>query len=186
MDFKLKDKVAVVTGGADQLGLGFAIARTLMEEGCLCFIIDIDRIKLNQAINTLTSLGEVDGAIANVANMDGMESAVSQLIERFGRVDIWVNNAGVCPNLSLNDISLAEWDNTMAVNLRAIFISYKLAIPFMPRGGCMINAASFVSLIPTVGLSVYSASKAGVLSLTRVMAAELAAKGIRVNAYVPD
>jgi NAD(P)-dependent dehydrogenase (short-subunit alcohol dehydrogenase family) len=185
MDYHLRGKIAGVTGGADQQGLGFAIARTLLEEGCQCFIIDYDRDKLEGAKAALSAYGTVEAYYGDVSNSQQMRIAIDAAANHFGHIDIYVNNAGICPNVPIADMDEDLWDKAMAINLKSIFLSGKLVVPHMPKGGSIINAASFVSLIPTAGLSVYSASKAGVLTLTRVMAAELGSRGIRVNCYVP-
>lgn len=185
MDLNLKGKIVGITGGADRRGLGFAITCTLLEEGCICFIIDIDAEKLKDAKRELSSYGHIEAFCGDVSNSQQMSSIIKEAVAQFGHIDVYINNAGICPNASIESMDEELWDKCMAINLKSIFLSGKLVIPHMPKGGTIINAASFVSLIPTAGLSVYSASKAGVLTLTRVMAAEFGSKGIRVNCYIP-
>ena len=185
MNYHLNGKVAGITGVGDNKGLGFAITRTLLQEGCRCFIMDLNEAELLKRKEELSVYGEVEAYRCDVSSAADIEQVVAQVMEHFGKIDIYVNNAGVCPNVSIADMSEEAWDRGMAINLKSVFLSGKIVAPRMKSGSCIINAASFVSLIPTAGLSMYSASKAGVLTLTRVMAAELGARGIRVNCYVP-
>ncbi|MCM1296245.1 MAG: SDR family oxidoreductase [Muribaculaceae bacterium] len=185
MNYHLNGKVAGITGAGDNKGLGFAITRTLLQEGCSCFIMDLNETELLKRKAELSEFGEVEAYRCDISNASEVEQTIGKVMDRFGKIDIYVNNAGVCPNVSIADMSEEAWDRGMAINLKSVFLSGKIVAPRMKSGSCIINAASFVSLIPTAGLSMYSASKAGVLTLTRVMAAELGSKGIRVNCYVP-
>lgn len=185
MDLGLQGKTAVVTGVGDERGLGFAIARRLLGEGCECAVIDLDAAQVERMAEALRAFGPAYALKADVSDEGEMSAAIAAIVAASGKIDIYVNNAGICPCAPIRDTSFADWNRGMEINLGSVFLSAKLVPPHMPRGGSIVNAASFVSLIPTAGLSMYSASKAGVLTLTRVMAAELGDRGIRVNAYVP-
>jgi len=107
--------------------------------------------------------------------------------EQYGRIDIWVNNAGVSPKARLIDMSGDEWDELMRINLKAVFLGSQIAARFMKErgGGVILNASSYASIMPSATSGAYAAGKAAVSSLTRSLAAELAPLGIRVVAYIP-
>ena len=183
--YHLEGKTAGITGVSNVSGLGFAITRRLLEEGCRCFIVARNAQKLSAMTEALSAFGEIRGFLCDVSDYKQVSRLADEVRAAYGRIDFYVNNAGVSPNVSIRDMTVEDWDRGFGVNLRSVFLSAKLIAPLIREGGSIVNAASFVSLLPTAGLSMYSASKAGVLSLTRVMAAEFAKDKIRVNAYVP-
>ncbi len=185
MDMNLKGKVVGVTGAADENGLGYAITRQFLKEGCKCFIVDIVGDKVERAAEALAEFGEVKAYTADVTDKDQMAKVYDAVAAEYGEIDVYVNNAGIDHHSPLAELSEDEWDRIMRVNVKAIFLTAKYLPKYMARGGTIINAASFVTLLPTADMGAYSASKAAVMALTRVMAAELSGSDIRVNAYIP-
>lgn len=185
----LKDRSAVVTGGAQ--GLGKAMARRLAEAGASVLIGDL---KVEQAQAAAAELSERYGGKVIAAALDVTDSAsiaaAAELAARdFGGVDIWVNNAGLYPNVPLLDMTDESWDQVMAVNLRGVFACCREAARRMidaGTGGVLINVVStagFSGVAP--GVSAYVASKHGVRGLVRQLAIELAPHAIRVLGVAP-
>lgn len=186
----LKGRGAVVTGGAT--GLGKAMTRRLAEAGAGVLIADID---LELAQSTADELSRVTGGTVLAVRCDAADSASITLVsnlamDRFGRIDVWVNNAALYPSVPLFEMAEAEWDSVMAVNLRGVFVGSREAARHMiaaGRGGVIINVASqagFRGVAP--GLSAYVASKHGVRGMTRQLAIELAPHDIRVLGVAPS
>jgi NAD(P)-dependent dehydrogenase (short-subunit alcohol dehydrogenase family) len=185
----LKGRGAVVTGGAQ--GLGKAMARRLAEAGAAVLIGDL---KVEQAQETAEELGkryggQVIATALDVTDSASIAAAAERATDAFGGIDIWVNNAGVYPNVPLLDMTDEAWDHVMAVNMRGVFASCREAARRMiagGKGGVLINVVStagFVGVAP--GVSAYVASKHGVRGLVRQLAIELAPHNIRVLGVAP-
>ena len=180
---RLADKVAVVTGGGS--GFGAAICRRFVEEGARVVLVDRDE----RGASVARELG--DAAVfcrADVAADADARSMIGTALERFGRLDVLVNNAGAPqPPQSLVETSEADWDRLFAVNVKAIFLAARHAVPIMRRqgGGVILNTVSVAAIRPRPNLLAYNSSKGAALVATRSMAIELAGDRIRVNAVCP-
>lgn len=187
MDLGYKGKVVGITGAASQQGIGFALATRFLQEGARVFICDIDEAALAAAVEKLSAYGEATGYKLNVADEAEVNAMFTKAEAELGRVDVFVNNAGIYPQAALQDMDGAAWDKVMAVNLKSVFLCGTAALRTMKKqgGGVILNAASYASLIPSAGSAAYAASKAAVYSLTKTMAAEFAPFGVRVNGFIP-
>lgn len=180
----LQDKVAIVTGAKQGIGLG--IARVLFQEGCRVVIADLDLAGCQKAIEIIEQAGGKGLAIkCDVTKKIDVENLVDQTVKEFGRLDILVNNAGIFPFVPFEKMTEEDWDKVMNVNLKSIFLCTNTALKQMKSGARVISISSIASVIGFEGLTHYCASKGGVSSFTRALALELAAKNITVNAVAP-
>ena len=183
----LKDKVAVITGGAGRNGLGFATARLMAAQGARVVVLDLARAEPAAAA---ASLGDGHlGLVADVTDKASCETAVAAVLQAYGRVDVLVNNAGITQPRKTVDISGADYDAVLDVSLRGTLYMSQAVIPAMQRQ----RAGSIVCISSVsaqrgggiLGGPHYSAAKAGVLGLARAMARELGTDSIRVNCITP-
>lgn len=184
----LKDKTAVVTGGA--MGIGFGIAYRLAEAGANVVIADLNKEVGEKAAKELTASGwRVVFIKTNVALEEDVRRATDFAVKIYGGIDILVNNAGIYPIIPVMQMSPADFEKILAVNLRSVFLFTKAAGDVMikqGRGGKIINITSIDALHPSsVGLAVYDASKHGLWGFTKNTALELAPHNIQVNAIAP-
>jgi NAD(P)-dependent dehydrogenase (short-subunit alcohol dehydrogenase family) len=179
---QLKDKVALVTGGSR--GIGLAIARALAAEGCDLVITARDRAKLNKAAKELEL--NVAPLICDVRDAKAVEKLFVAVRDRFGRLDILINNAGVAhANLHVAKLPLESWREVIDTNLTGMFLVTRAALPLMRRGGAIVNNLSISAKRVFPGSSAYNASKHGALGFTNTLREELREKGIRVIALLP-
>ncbi|MEG2501034.1 MAG: SDR family NAD(P)-dependent oxidoreductase [Oscillospiraceae bacterium] len=186
MNLGLENKVVGITGAASLKGIGFGIAKAALLEGAKVFICDLNLDALDIAKKELQAFGEVQAYQADVSNEGEVQAMFSEAMTYFGKIDAFVNNAGIYPQGALCEMSAAQWDKVMNVNLRSVFLCAKQAFLCMKNGGgVIINAASYAAVISSAGSGAYAASKSAVFSLTKTMAAEMAPYGIRVNGFIP-
>ncbi|MBV9546777.1 MAG: glucose 1-dehydrogenase [Chloroflexi bacterium] len=182
-------KVVVITGGA--LGIGRATAIEFGREGASVAIADVNEAAGREASAAIQAAGgQAHLAVADVSRAADCERVVRQTVERFGGLDVLFNNVGIQPQESyrtIEDTPEEMWDRILDVNLKSYFLMSKYALPEIRRrgGGVIVNTASVQGLQSQKGVGAYAASKGGVLSLTRQMALEYAAEGIRVLAVCP-
>ena len=183
----LRDRVAIVTGGA--LGIGQAIAFRLAEAGASVVITDVNMEAANQTVDTITEAGGVAIAIrADASSAEDARQVVAEAKQRFGRVDYLVNNAGIYPMTPALDLTEAQWDRVLDINLKgAFFYAQTVAREIIAEGhdGAIVNIASIDGIHPTGNLAHYDASKGGVIMVTKSLAKELGPQGVRVNAIAP-
>jgi 3-oxoacyl-[acyl-carrier protein] reductase len=186
MHIDLAGKVGIVTGGGR--GIGRVIAETLAREGVKVAVTDIRQ----DLLDAVTSEWEERGwagiqLLVDVRDGAACSGAAAAVEREFGRIDILVNNAGVAGGDRVERLSEERWKANIDINLTGTMLMCQAVIPVMTRQrtGRIVNAASFAAVIPSIGGAAYAASKAGVVSLTRVLASELGPYEVTVNAYAP-
>jgi NAD(P)-dependent dehydrogenase (short-subunit alcohol dehydrogenase family) len=178
------DRVALITGGAS--GIGAATADRLALDGVRLVLADIDSAGLDRSIERLGGADRALGVVTDVRAFADCERAVGAAVERFGRLDILVNSAGVWVEGPTDTMTEADWDRVIDVNLKGTFAMCRHAIPALEAsGGCIVNVSSDAGLWGNKGAAIYCASKGGVTVLSKALAVELADRGIRVNAVCP-
>ncbi|OGX40591.1 MAG: 3-oxoacyl-[acyl-carrier-protein] reductase [Omnitrophica WOR_2 bacterium RIFCSPLOWO2_01_FULL_41_12] len=183
---RLKDKVAIITGGAR--GIGRAIALLFAQEGADIVVGDVNMQEAEKTCLEIRSLGRQALSMEmDVADYAKIEGALNKILDKLGKVDILVNNAGITKDNLLLRMSEAEWDAVLDVNLKGAFNCLKaVSRPMIKqRAGRIINIASIIGIIGNAGQANYSASKAGIIALTKTAAKELASRNINVNAVAP-
>jgi NAD(P)-dependent dehydrogenase (short-subunit alcohol dehydrogenase family) len=181
---RMEDKVAVITGAKS--GIGLATARRFAAEGAKLVAVDI-----KDASKEVGELVEAGGRArfvqADVSSASHVERLVQEALAAYGRVDVLVNNAGIELAKKVTDTTDSEWDRLMDVNLKGVFLCSRAAIPLMQLqgGGVIVNVASELGLVGGSEIAAYCASKGGVVQLTKAMAIDHAAEGIRVNCVCP-
>jgi 3-oxoacyl-[acyl-carrier protein] reductase len=182
----LEQKVVIVTGGAQ--GIGLRAAERFAEEGARVAIWDFNQEKGNAAVSALGEKGyNVRFQQVNVADMASVKAAAQALFEDTGKIDVLVNNAGITRDATLLKMTGEQWQQVIDVNLGGVFHCSQAVAPFMveQKSGCIINTSSVVGLYGNFGQTNYVATKSGVIGMTKVWARELGRKGIRVNAVAP-
>jgi NAD(P)-dependent dehydrogenase (short-subunit alcohol dehydrogenase family) len=184
---KLKNKIAIVTGGSG--GIGAAIARAYAKEGAIVVIVNKNHPEKGiEVANQIKQKGGLAQAIAcDITKPDEVKSLVQQIIQEYQRVDILVNNAGTLIFKNFEDHTLDEWDFTMNVNLKSAFLLSQAVVPYMKkqRSGKIIFISSLAAIRGVGGAVAYSASKGGILAMAKSMVAELANSGININLITP-
>lgn len=174
---KLSQKIALVTGGGT--GIGRAIALELAKNGAQVVIVGRSEKTLRESA---ARHADIHYMIADIMKTEDIASTLSEIKQRFGKLDILVNNAGVAPLTPIEQVNLADYDNTFNLNVRALIDISAQSIPFLRESkGNIVNITSGLVNNPMPMNSIYTASKAAVLSLTRTWAKELASHRIRVN-----
>ena len=183
---KLAGRVALVTGAAQ--GIGKAVALLLARNGADIVVSDINLVKAEEAANEIKSIGRKALAVkGDVANWNDVERMVEIILEKFAKIDILVNNAGITRDKLILRMTEEDWDAVLDVNLKGTFHCTKAVVRHMAkqRSGKIVNIASVVGEMGNAGQANYSASKAGVIGLTKTIAREFAQRGININAIAP-
>jgi NAD(P)-dependent dehydrogenase (short-subunit alcohol dehydrogenase family) len=186
---RLEGKVCVITGAGS--GMGRVAAQMFAAEGAKVVVAEFAADAGEETVRQVTDAGgEASFVKTDVSREDDARAMVDHAVERFGRIDVLYNNAGIMPEAdhSVTDTDVAVWDQVMAVNLRGVFLGCKYAIPRMVEqgSGSVINISSFVAILGcSVPQDAYTASKGAVLSLTRSLAVQFGPKGVRSNAICP-
>ena len=185
-DESLKGRVAVVTGGNGGIGLG--MARGLGQAGAAIVVSGRNAEKSRRAVDELGALGVKAVAIeADVADEAAVNALIRGAVDRLGRVDILINNAGINIRKPVQDLTLAEWRQVLDTNLTSAFLASRAVYPIMKKngGGKIINIGSMMSIFGASFAPAYAASKGGIVQLTRAMASAWARDNIQVNAVLP-
>jgi NAD(P)-dependent dehydrogenase (short-subunit alcohol dehydrogenase family) len=182
----LQGRVAVITGGAQ--GIGLAAAERMLDSGASVVLWDIDAARLALAENSLAARGKVSTAIVELSLEADIAAATQEAIKAHGRIDILVNNAGITGgNAPTWELAPEVWRRVIEVNLVAPYLTCRAVVPQMLAQGYgrIVNIASIAGKEGNPNASHYSASKAGLIALTKSLAKELATKGVLVNAITP-
>lgn len=182
----LKDRIAVVTGGAD--GIGRATAMRFAQEGAVVVIWDMNEEKGKQTVAEINAAGgKVSFLKVNTSNFAEVEAASKKVVEQYGKYEILINNAGITRDSTLKKMTPELWQQVIDVNLTGVFYCAKCAADIMTEQGWgrIVNASSVVALYGNFGQTNYVATKAGLIGMTKTMARELGKKGVTVNAVAP-
>jgi NAD(P)-dependent dehydrogenase (short-subunit alcohol dehydrogenase family) len=186
----LEGKVIAITGAAS--GIGLALAKVAASRGAKLALADVQREQLEKLVDEIRSLAvDVVGTVLNVTSHKEVESWIDSVVQHFGRVDGAANVAGVEAGrqkgslTNLTDITNDDWDYVISINLTGVFYCLRAQVKAMAEGGSIVNVASSAGVKGRAGMSPYSASKHGVIGLSRSVAKESDGKKIRVNAVAP-
>ena len=188
----IKGKTAIITGAAS--GMGRATAHLFAREGANVVVTDLDQSKVDIVVKEINDAGidHVVGWALDVGSHEAVKDIVSRTAEKFGGIDIIVNNAGVTRYAQIMDLTEADWDRIHRVNAKGVFFCLQRAAREMirqnqadGRGGRIINIASLSAVLPPLGQTNYAAAKAGVVALGQTLAKEVARAGITVNSLLP-
>ena len=183
---RLTNKVSIITGSAN--GIGYATALKFAAEGATVIVCDLKQDDVTRAVKDLEAVGgKAAGYPVNVTDRKSIDAMVADVKARYGRVDVLVNNAGITQDARFTKMTEAQFDAVVAVNLKGAFnCCQAVAETMLAQGsGSIINVSSISGLYGNFGQANYAATKAAVIGLTKTLARELGAKGIRVNTVVP-
>jgi 3-oxoacyl-[acyl-carrier protein] reductase len=182
----LEDKVVVVTGAGR--GIGRTIAEAFLRERSIVVVSDVSAEALAWFGPALADTGLDGSAVTcDVSDTASVNSMIAGAADRYGRIDVLVNNAGIMAEGLITDLDDETWDRCFDVNVGGVFKTCRAVAPIMQgqRSGRIINAASFAAIVPSIGSAAYAAAKAAVVQLTRTLAGELGPWNVTVNAYAP-
>ncbi len=183
---KLEGKVAVITGAAGALGRN--TAELLLQEGAKVALVDINENALAAVVESLKAKGDVLGLVSNLSDETQVANYVDQVIQQWGRIDVFLNNAGIIGKIApLIDQTIEDFEAIININVRGVFLGLKHVLPIMSaqKSGSIINTSSVSGLMGSSGNSLYSASKHAVVGLTKTAALEVARDSVRVNSIHP-
>jgi NAD(P)-dependent dehydrogenase (short-subunit alcohol dehydrogenase family) len=183
---RLAGKVAIVTGSGS--GIGRATAQLFSKEGAKVTVLDRDKAAGEETVALIRAAGgDAAFSMADVSKSSDLQKAVETTVERYGKLNVLVNNAAIQVLAKLVDTSEEDWDRVHSVNLKGVFLGCKFAIPAMLQagGGTIVNMASVLGFVGDPDLAAYCAAKGGVIALTRVAALTYGPQGIRVNCICP-
>ena len=178
---RLKNKTALITGGNS--GIGLATAKLFVAEGARVVITGRNQATLDAAVKQLGP--NAIAVVADATDIAATESAVAQAVKAFGKLDIVFANAGIAGSTPIGGTTLAAFEAVIRTNVTSVFFTVQAAAPHLNDGGSIILNGSVISVLGNPGYAAYAASKAGVRGMARVMASELAPRGIRVNVVAP-
>ena len=183
---RLKNKIAIVTGAAQ--GIGLATALKFADEGATVVICDVQAERVDAAVAQVQARGATAaGFVLSVTDRPALDAMAAAVLARFGRIDVLVNNAGITRDARLQKMTAEQFDAVVDVNLRGVFHATQAVLPAMleQASGVILNASSVVGIYGNFGQTNYAATKFGVIGFTKTWSRELGPKGIRVNAVAP-
>ena len=183
-----ENQVAAVTGGAG--GIGYTVAKTLLESGARVVILDVNREALDKAVGSLGEFGAVSGVCINLADVDSIAPAVKAIVDEYGSIDVLIQCAGLMGGKPGLEVTVEDWDRALNVNSRGLFFMMQqvVAQSMAEKGGSIVNFASMAGIRgmhPPMCSAFYSASKGAVVAVTMQAAVEWAGLGVRVNCVAP-
>lgn len=181
-----EDKIVVITGAAR--GIGFAIAQLFAEEGAVVIVVDMREDIVQSAVKKLTDSGyRADGWVADITSLERTELVAKEIIDKYHRVDVLINNAGVTKDNLLLRMKEEEWDMVINVNLKGTFNCTQKFSKYMlkQRAGVILNISSVIGVMGNAGQANYAASKGGIIAFTKSCAKEFGSRSIRCNAIAP-
>ena len=183
---RLSQKVSIITGAAQ--GIGLATAIKFAQEGAIVVVCDVKQAAVDAAVAQCQAAGaQAVGFVVDVTQRAMVDGMVKAVLERFGRIDVLVNNAGITQDARLQKMTLEQFDRVIDVNLRGVFHCAQAVVDTMVNqgAGVILNASSIVGIYGNFGQTNYAATKFGVIGFTKTWSRELGPKGVRVNAIAP-